>query len=273
VTLLLDPLWPPAEDLCRDPVLAILAALDATLTIATRALIAAHPYANDHERPYWVQPELSPSDRVAPDILMIAHRLQAGDYRFALQSNDKTAQVHSLFLSTSKDFRPSLTTYGEKKDSYSTENFGLGKTLDRVYLRLRLVKGVPERKTYGFSAGTTYHHARRVPGGNKEGCWGWPLGTVEEVAAEDWSEFIDITEAVVPGGGPWSSAAFYLKGVTQGRFKLQLAWYPHESTVQKEVDCEVLSTRLPKYDGELRLRLPRPRARGCRSRSRPRRLP
>ncbi len=76
MTLLLDPLWPPPEDLCRDPVLAILAALDATLTIAIRALIAAHPYANDDERPYWAKPELSPSDRVAPDIVMIARRLQ-----------------------------------------------------------------------------------------------------------------------------------------------------------------------------------------------------
>jgi len=75
MTPLRDSFWPQPDDLERDPVLAILAALDATIVIAIRALIAAHPYVNDDERPYWVKPELSPSDRVAPDIVMIARRL------------------------------------------------------------------------------------------------------------------------------------------------------------------------------------------------------
>ncbi len=42
------PLCPPAEDLYLAPELAVLAALDATVECALRALVAAHPY--DHDR-------------------------------------------------------------------------------------------------------------------------------------------------------------------------------------------------------------------------------
>lgn len=67
--------WPQPEEVCRDPELAILAALDAILTLAIHAIIAAHPYAQDDQRPYWVGPSLSAADRIASDLLTSARRL------------------------------------------------------------------------------------------------------------------------------------------------------------------------------------------------------
>lgn len=70
-----DPTWPKSKDLARDPALAIISALNATLIIAIRALVAMHPHAHDDARPYWVKPELTPTDRVAPDIIVSARQL------------------------------------------------------------------------------------------------------------------------------------------------------------------------------------------------------
>lgn len=49
----LDPV-PTPDDLDRAPELAILAALDHTLELATAALVCAHPELCDPERPYWL---------------------------------------------------------------------------------------------------------------------------------------------------------------------------------------------------------------------------
>ncbi len=86
MTLSFDPRPPRLEDLCRDPVLAILAALDATLILSIHALIATHPYAHDEERPYWIEPLLAPSDRVASNIIMFARQLRDAleSYRTAI---------------------------------------------------------------------------------------------------------------------------------------------------------------------------------------------
>jgi hypothetical protein len=45
---------PTPDDLDRAPELAILAALDHTLELATTALVCAHPELCDPERPYWL---------------------------------------------------------------------------------------------------------------------------------------------------------------------------------------------------------------------------
>jgi hypothetical protein len=49
----LDPI-PTPDDLDRAPELAILAALDHTLDLATAALVCAQPELCDPERPYWL---------------------------------------------------------------------------------------------------------------------------------------------------------------------------------------------------------------------------
>ncbi|MBS3761733.1 MAG: beta-galactosidase trimerization domain-containing protein [Planctomycetes bacterium] len=165
--------------------------------------------------------------------------LEPGVYRFSLRSNDKAALATAVFITTSKSFRPSLAE-GEK-------------TLDRVFIRYRLTHGLPADRTYGISGQLRYHHRRPVPGPSGV-AWAWSLGEIEAAPAGTWTEFLDITEAVVPGPGKWSSAWLYLTGVTEGTIELQLAWYPHAAAVQKEVELEVYPGQ--KRDGAAWLRLP-----------------
>jgi len=68
------PSWPSVPDLRADPELAILAALDALLILATRSLAALHPSVSEPDQPYWQQ---TPTDRVAPDVVLIANQLLA----------------------------------------------------------------------------------------------------------------------------------------------------------------------------------------------------
>ena len=67
--------WPDRRELCGDPALAILAALDATLSLAILTLAANHPSLSDCERPYYLPP-LSPSDKVAERLIPIGRKLQ-----------------------------------------------------------------------------------------------------------------------------------------------------------------------------------------------------
>ena len=67
--------WPDREDLCSDPPLAILAALDATLSLAILSLAANHPSLGDCERPYYLPP-LLPSDQIAEKLIPIGRKLQ-----------------------------------------------------------------------------------------------------------------------------------------------------------------------------------------------------
>lgn len=68
--------WPDREDLCSDPALAILAALDATLSLAILSLAANHPSLGDPERPYYLPP-LLPSDQIAEEIISVGYKLQS----------------------------------------------------------------------------------------------------------------------------------------------------------------------------------------------------
>ena len=64
---------PTPDELDSAPELAILAALDHTLELATRALACAHPELADPERPYW----LLQSPRVPPAAKTLIHRTAA----------------------------------------------------------------------------------------------------------------------------------------------------------------------------------------------------
>lgn len=67
--------WPNRDELCSDPALAILAALDATLGLAILSLAANHPCLSDCERPYYLPP-LTPSDEIAEKLIPIGRKLQ-----------------------------------------------------------------------------------------------------------------------------------------------------------------------------------------------------
>jgi hypothetical protein len=68
------PRWPTPAQLDRDPELAILAALDDTLDLALRALVAVHPQLGDPDGPLWVR-EPDATRAAADRILTAARRL------------------------------------------------------------------------------------------------------------------------------------------------------------------------------------------------------
>jgi hypothetical protein len=63
---------PTPEELVETPELAILAALDDTLALTLRALVAAHPQLADPECPYWARHASAKS--VAADRILKASR-------------------------------------------------------------------------------------------------------------------------------------------------------------------------------------------------------
>jgi hypothetical protein len=85
--------WPDRQDLCSDPPLAILAALDATLNLAILSLAANHPALSDCERPYYLPP-LLPSDKIAEKLIPIGRKLQRAlaDYRKAITLENQAEQ-------------------------------------------------------------------------------------------------------------------------------------------------------------------------------------
>ena len=71
----MTPTPPPTPfEIANAPELAILAALDATLDLALRALLAAHPQLGDPDVPSWAR-DSSPSRTTADRILALAVRL------------------------------------------------------------------------------------------------------------------------------------------------------------------------------------------------------
>ncbi|MHC4886406.1 MAG: hypothetical protein ACYTGH_15125, partial [Planctomycetota bacterium] len=146
--------------------------------------------------------------------------LKKGDYRVALQSNLRSVAASHLFLSQSKAFRPSFTTYGEES------------TFGRVWVRFRVKEGKVKGKDYDVNASLTYHWPGRKAKGSTESMWGYRLGSVDDAPAKGWSSFLDGTEAMVPGPGPWSTCRLNFYGIKKGKIEIQLAWYPHEGAVQ-----------------------------------------
>ncbi len=73
------------NDLRRDPVLAILAALDHTLKLAVYALVAVYPELTDSERPFWLL-EGSATGHAASQLLACGEELELAirGYRTAI---------------------------------------------------------------------------------------------------------------------------------------------------------------------------------------------
>ena len=144
--------------------------------------------------------------------------LSPGTYRASLQAARKNVQAEALFLTRSMALRPSFTHI--PKDN----------TLQRIFVRFKLVDAEPRPEKYSINANLTYHWRGR-PAANGEPLWGYPVGTVTDAPGEDWSPFIDAAEAIVPGPGPWSTCRVSLSGVREGQAEVEFAWYPHESAV------------------------------------------
>ena len=145
--------------------------------------------------------------------------LHKGVYRAAWAATDLHPRLHALFISLSKDFRPSFAPREQDR------------TLGRVYMRFRAGDAHhPSGATFAVNATLTYHWARRAPR-STEDCWGWPIGATPATPAGQWSPFVDATEAIVPGAGPWSTCNLSLKGITEGSLEVQFAWRPLPAAV------------------------------------------
>lgn len=163
-------------------------------------------------------------------------KLAKGPHRVSLSAGTK-AKVEAVFLSQSKDFRPSFSTV--KKDN----------TLHPVYVRFRLKPAGQAMPQYSLTAGLTYHWRGRSAPGSTEPLWGYPVGTLAKVPTAEWSPFIDAAEAVLPGPGPWSTCRVSFKGVSVGTAEVQFAWHPHEVAVQHTMQTAI-------GDGAIMFRVP-----------------
>ncbi|MCY3021808.1 MAG: beta-galactosidase trimerization domain-containing protein [Planctomycetota bacterium] len=153
-------------------------------------------------------------------------KLAKGVSTLTLASEDAAARVHAVFLSTSKDFRPSLA--GDPAAN----------TLRRLFLRFRLTESDAPVKDCAMTAALTYHWGRGVRGA-KEPVWGWDLGGVKPAPPKTWSAFRDISDGVINGSGPWSTCRLSFSNVRNGKAELQFAWFAHEAAVLSTVPVAV----------------------------------
>lgn len=153
--------------------------------------------------------------------------IKKGIYRADLTKADKHVRASTLLLTRSKDFRPSLAT-----------------TIGRIFMRFRAVdpNSKPETKVTIY-AGLGYHWGPRQTRGSKEGAWSWNIGTTAATAIGRWSAFIDATDAIVPGPGPWSSCNLNVNGMQKGELEVQFAWFPHEKAVAHSLKTGVGASR------------------------------
>lgn len=149
--------------------------------------------------------------------------LKKGVYRAALSKADKRVRASALFLTRSKDFRPSLVT-----------------SIGRVYMRFKAVdpNAKPGAK-FTIESSLGYHWGPRALRGSTTGVWGWSIGQVAASPFGTWSPFIDATEAIVPGPGPWSTCNVHVGGMQNGNLEVQFAWFQHEKAVALEVKTGV----------------------------------
>ncbi len=156
--------------------------------------------------------------------------LDRGAYRVSLESKKPNVQVNAVFITPSLNFRPSFSPLG--KDN----------TLQSVFMRFRPAKALPKRTQYAVSAGLTYHWPRPTPSG--EPSWGHPIGTAAAIPGDAWSPFINATDAVVPGPGPWSTCRVGLQNVREGQAEVQFAWYPHDAAVVHSLKTDIAAGQI-----------------------------
>ncbi len=135
--------------------------------------------------------------------------LKKGVSRATLAAQTNEVRAHSLFLSRSKDFRPS---FGALKQ---------GPSFGRIYMRFRVTGNAGTKgKPATVKAGLTYHASAR---GN---AWHWDIGQTPATPEGEWTPFIDATDAIVPGPGGWSTCNLGVAGVPDGGLEVQFSWHP-----------------------------------------------
>ena len=149
-------------------------------------------------------------------------KLPAGEHEITLAAPGRDAEVMAVFLSRSRSFRPSLAS--NPADA----------TLGRLFVRYKILDQSPAGKPADIKATLQYHWARKDKHGND--IWGWDGGGVKGVMAGEWSPFIDVAEAVLPGPGPWSTWRVTAPGAKRGRLVAQFAWTAQEAATMFELE-------------------------------------
>ena len=158
--------------------------------------------------------------------------LNPGIYAATLSEVHPEARVLALLLTRSADFRPSLSPFEQDK------------TLGRLYLRFRATGPSPAGATFTAGTAASYHWGPR-----EKASWSWPIGTAAATPVGAWSPFIEATDALFNGPGPWSTCWLRFDGIKNGQADIQFAWFPHEKAVQ-------LTTRTGIGNGVAMLRVP-----------------
>ena len=157
--------------------------------------------------------------------------LKKGAYRLALSSRQPKVQVDGVFLTPSMNIRPSFSPLG--KDN----------TLQRIFMRFRPSEPLSKRAEFSVAAGLTYHWpGRQTPSG--ETSWGHEIGSASKIPGDAWSPFINATDAVVPGPGPWSTCRVGLQNVRDGKVDVEFAWYPHEAAVVHSLTADMVGGQI-----------------------------
>lgn len=157
--------------------------------------------------------------------------LVKGAYRLSLSTRHKNVLVDAVFFTPSLNIRPSFSPLG--KDN----------TLQRILMRFRPSEPLSSRAEYGVAAGLTYHWpGRQTPSG--ETSWGHDIGSASKIPGDAWSPFINATDAIVPGPGPWSTCRVGLQNVRDGKVDVELAWYPHEAAVVHRLTAEMVGGQI-----------------------------
>jgi hypothetical protein len=140
--------------------------------------------------------------------------LKMGVYAATLSDANPGVRVHSLLLTRCADFRPSFSPFEQDK------------TLGRLYMRFRATDSEKKGGSFTVSATAGYHWGPR-----EEDSWSWPIGDSAPTPVGEWSPFVEATDALVNGPGPWSTCWVKFSGVKNGEGEIQFAWYPHEKAV------------------------------------------
>ena len=151
--------------------------------------------------------------------------LDKGAYQISLETKKPNVQVSAVFLTPSMNFRPSFSKL--LKDN----------TLQSIFLRFRPKTPMPKNRQYAVTAGLTYHWPRPTPSGQPS--WGQSIGSASAIPGDSWSPFINATDAIVPGPGPWSTCRVGLQNIQDGQIEVQVAWYPNDAAVVHSLTTDV----------------------------------
>lgn len=198
------------------------------------------------------------TDRIAiPSKPMMAWQclpaeLEKGEYIVSLETKEKRFAASHLFMTQSSAFRPTLTQNSEEK------------VFGRLFLRYRMMPANEDaHANFTVGASLTYHWGRPDPKSSQP-LWGYSIPTSEPAAAGEWTPFVDATDAIIPGGGPWSTCRFGVSNIQKGSLEIQFAWFPDEGAV-----CATTKTAISAGSGMIRVPhrwgAPTPDAEGARA--------